>query len=187
VANFFSEVPGSDSYLELPRMLGNPIKFLTERYAAHGNVWKTRWMVNILFLVGPEANKLVHITRRTSFSYRLGYGETAFGRVFDGSLLLQDGEEHQRDRDILQPAMGRLALQGTLDGVTRIWEKAVNALRDGESVDVYPFVRNATFEVSANALLNLGLEAELEEYKPLFQALVDGTMANLRTRFPFGR
>jgi cytochrome P450 len=126
-----ADIPGSDSLLELPRMLRDPIQFLRDRFAWHGPIFKTRWALPFVFLVGPDANKLVHVTSRATFSYLGGYKDLAFGRLFAGSLLLEDGETHQRDRDILQPAMGRLALQGTLDAVSQIWEKAVENLADG--------------------------------------------------------
>jgi retinoid hydroxylase len=186
VADALADIPGSDSYFELPRMLSDPIRFLEERFARHGTLFRTRWVVPLVFVIGPEANKTIHVTQRASFSYKEGYRDTAIGRIFAGSLLMEDGPEHQRDRDILQPAAGRLALQTTLDAVSRVWERTASSLSDGATFDAYELVRQATFEVSANALIHLGLQ-DLESYKPLFERLIAGSMANVDWRIPRGR
>jgi retinoid hydroxylase len=186
VATSLAHIPGSGSLLELPRMMSDPARFVRERYEAHGPIFKTRWVRSVVFVVGPEANKVIHITRRLIFSYRLAFKDLAFGRLFDGSLLTEDGEAHQRDRDILQPAMGRLGLTHAFEPVREIWERAAEGIKPGESIDAYEFVRRVTFEVSANALLELGLDDELQTWEPLFQALIDGSMANVPFRIPFG-
>src|SRR5262245_49298017 len=121
-------IPGSSSYLELPRMLRDPIRFLEERYQRHGSVFKSRWIVPIVFVIGPDANKLIHVTGRASFSYKRAYGELAIGKMFDRSLITEDGEEHRRDRDLLQPAMGRLAMGGVLDQIAIAWERVAENL-----------------------------------------------------------
>ncbi|HEX4622323.1 MAG TPA: cytochrome P450 [Myxococcaceae bacterium] len=181
-----SHIPGSDSLLELPRMLSDPPRFLEERYARHGPLFRTRWVVPLVFAIGPEANKTIHVTQRTSFSYQQGYRDTAMKRIFAGSLLMEDGASHQHDRDILQPAMGRLALQDTFAAVAQIWERTAQSLSDGAAFDAYELVRRATFEVSANALIHLGLE-DLAAFQPLFERLIDGAMGSVDWRIPFGR
>lgn len=183
--NTLAHIPGSDSLFELPAMLSDPPGFLRQRYEQHGDVFRSRWVVPLVFLVGPAANKMIHVTRRSEFGYRLAYRDVALGKLFDGSLLMSDGPKHQHDRDILQPAMGRLALQGTLDAVRAIWTRAVDGLKDGDEIDAYDFMRDVTFEVSANALVDLDLKEELALFKPLFQQLVDGAMASTPFRIPF--
>ncbi len=178
------DIPGSDSYLELPRMLVDPARFLRERQRAHGDVWKTRWIVPIVVAVGPEANQTVMITGRDSFSYHHGYGDLAIGKIFAGSLLLKDGAEHRHERDILQPAVGRLGLSQSLERVLAVWERTAERAA-GAVVDAYELARDATFEVSANALVDLEL-TELDEWRSLFEDLIAGATANTTWRVPFG-
>jgi cytochrome P450 len=168
-------------------LLRDPRGFLTRRHRRHGDVFRSRLGLPVIFLVGPEANKTIHVTRRQDFSYLGAYGKLAVGKIFERSLITQDGAEHQHDRDILQPAVGRLALSESLETIWKIWEGASRALAGGKAHDAHRLVQRLTFEVSANVLVGLKLREELDQYRPLFQALVDGTMAGPAMRFPFGR
>ena len=176
-----SHIPGTSSPFEIVHMLVDPMTWLRKRQAQFGDIWRTRLIVPVVFAVGPEANQTVMVTGRDHFSYQHGFGDLAIGKIFDGSLLLKDGAAHKHDRDILQPAVGRLGLSQSLERVQEIWSRG---LRDG-AVDVYEFARDVTFEVSANALVDLEL-ADLAEWRTLFEQLIAGSMANTATRFPFG-
>lgn len=179
-------IPGYDSLFELPRMLKDPTGFLKERHRKFGDVFRTTFIKPIVFLIGPEANKTVLVTGRDLFSYQKGFGPLAFARLFQGSLLLLDGEPHKHERDILQPAMGRMALGGALATIQESWNEAADRIGEAGGVhDAYELLARTTFEVSANALVGLNLKDELEETRPLFQALVDGTMASTQLRIPF--
>ncbi len=79
-----------------------------ERFDRHGRVFKTRLVFPAVVLVGDEANKSILVTRRTELSFGQGYARTAVKRVFEGSIMLQDGDAHDRTRDILAPAVGKL-------------------------------------------------------------------------------
>jgi len=168
-------------------MLRDPIGFLEQRYRAHGEVFRSCFGIPVVFLVGPEANKHLMLSGREQYSHQQGYQQSAFGRVFAGSLALEDGEQHQHDRDILQPAMGRMALAENLEAIQSIWERAADSLAAGRTREIYSFVRDATFEVAAKALLNLELGNELDRSKSLFERLIAGAMAPLPLRIPFGR
>lgn len=181
-----SSLPGSDSHLELPRMLKDPIGFLTTRHRKYGDVFKTRFIFPVVFALGPEANKTIHVTQRAVFSYEGAYSQLAFARLFEGSLLLEDGEKHQHDRDLLQPAMGRLALGGSLQRVRELWEAAAGRLAEHRPVDPYQFALDTTFEVSANVLLGLAMD-DVHRLRPLFERVVRGVMASTKLRIPFGR
>src|SRR5262245_52391310 len=133
-------IPGDDSFLELPKMLVDPIRYLSVRYERYGEIFKSRWAVPIVVVVGPDANQTVMVTGRDHFSYQKGYGDLAIGKIFDGSLLLKDGAPHKHDRDILQPAVGRLGLSQSLDRVQTIWDRGAEAARD-RVVDCYEYAR----------------------------------------------
>src|SRR2546428_21097 len=57
VADPLAGIPGSDSLLELPRMLKDARAFLDERYGRHGPIFRSRFLFPIVFGVSPEANK----------------------------------------------------------------------------------------------------------------------------------
>jgi cytochrome P450 len=179
-------IPGSDSYLELYRLLRDTTGFFHERFDKHGPVFRSRFVQPVVFLVGAEANKTILVTRRLNFSYGLGYGHTGVRFVFEKSLMLMDGEEHQHARDILSPAMGKLALRESSDRIQLIWSTAVSSLL-GRTADVYVVAQKSTFDVAASALVGLSLGAETESYRPHFERLIDGVMAATPIRYPYGR
>ena len=109
-----ARIPGSDSYLELAHLLRNPTGFFHERFERYGRVFKTRLVYPVVFLIGADANRTLMITQRHAVSFGQGYAQTAVKRIFEGSIMLQDGEAHKQTRDILSPAVGRLAVRAAL-------------------------------------------------------------------------
>lgn len=178
-------LPGSDSLLELPRMISDPIEFLRVRHAAHGDIFKSRLIVPVVYAVGPDANQTIMVTDRDRFSHARAYGDLAVGKVFAGSLLVKDGAPHRHDRDILQPAVGRLGLSQALERVQESWTRGSSSLAERGSVDVYLTARDVTMEVSANALVDLEL-TELDDWRFLFEDLIAGALAHTTWRIPFG-
>lgn len=185
-ASPLNSVPGSDDLFELVRMLRDPTGFFHERFERHGRLWKTRFVYPAVFAIGEEANKSILVTDRESYSFGRGYAVTAVKRVFEGSIMLQDGEAHRRTRDTLSPAVTRLAVRETAERVRSIWGARADR-SSGLTADVYQFSERTTFEVAANALAGLALGSETEAFRPEFELLIGGIMAAVPLRTPFGR
>jgi len=179
-------LPGSDSFAELFRMLRDPTGFFHERFEAHGRLWKTRFVYPLVFAIGEEANKTILVTDRDDYSFGRGYAATAVKRVFEGSIMLQDGEAHRRTRDTLSPAVTRLAVRETAENVRVLWNRHADAVH-GKTEDVYQLAERGTFEVAANALAGLALGAQTDAFRPEFEHLIGGIMAAVPLRTPFGR
>ncbi|MGH7296768.1 MAG: cytochrome P450, partial [Polyangiaceae bacterium] len=112
---------------------------------------------------------------------------TAVRRIFEGSIMLQDGADHDRTREILGPAVGKLALRECRDAIDAIWTAAAERAAAGGPVDVYALTERTTFEVAANVLVGLALGEETQAFRPLFERLIGGIMAPVPVRVPFGR
>lgn len=179
------DIPGSLSHLELPQMLRQPVKYLHDRANAHGDIFKTRLVFPAVWALGAEAMKAIFVTERHKFSYEKGYGKLAFARVFENSIITMDGAPAQAARDILMPAVGRLGIRESTVKVQNIWSDATANLDDNESRDIYDFVNNTTFQVSANALTGLELGAEIDEMFPLFSKMIDATIQSVPVPLPF--
>jgi cytochrome P450 len=107
--------------------------------------------------------------------------------VFEGSIMLQDGAEHERSRDILSPAVGKLAIRECSEAIHAIWSRAASDASAAGPVDCYALTEQATFEVAANVLTGLRLGDETEAFRPLFEQLIGGIMAPVPVRVPLGR
>jgi cytochrome P450 len=182
-----ADVPGSDSIAELAHLLRDARRFLLERFEEHGRVFKTRLVYPVVFLVGEDANKSILVTRRAELSFGMGYAKTAVRRIFEGSIMLQDGEAHGRTRDILAPAVGKLAIRECTATIHAIWARAAARAAANGPVDTYALTERTTFEVAANVLTGLRLGEETEAFRPLFERLIGGIMAPVPVRVPFGR
>jgi retinoid hydroxylase len=182
-----ADVPGSGSLAELGHLLRDARRFLHERFDRHGRIFKTRLLYPVVFVVGEEANKSILVTRRSEVSFGLGYAQTAVKRVFEGSIMLQDGEAHDRTRDILAPAVGKLAIRECSTTIHGIWSRSADRAAAQGPTDAYALTERTTFEVAANVLTGLRLGEETEAFRPLFEHLIGGIMAPVPVRFPFGR
>ncbi len=88
-----------ESYaLEMP-------SFLARMAAAHGPIYKRDWGngQTTVYLVGPEANRLVLHTHRDHFSHDLGWTPIV-GDILGRGRLNIDDPDHARDRRLMNPA-----------------------------------------------------------------------------------
>ena len=79
--------------------------FLARLHEQYGEIVRARLgQTEVVFLLGPAANRFVLLTHRQVLSYAVGW-EWAFGQArCPRSLLTMDGAEHARHRDLLHPA-----------------------------------------------------------------------------------
>lgn len=178
-------LPGDDSMLELPKMIRNPTAFLHQRFEKYGRVFRTRLLVGGVFMIGAEANRSILVTRRNEFGFGKGYETTNVSRVFEGSIMMQDGEDHARTRGILNPAVGRLAVRESGAPVQNIWREHLAKGAQEDSVDAYTFARTGTFSVSANTLTGLELGPDADQFEPWMEKIIHGIMQSAPIRVPF--
>ncbi|MEE2837184.1 MAG: cytochrome P450 [Myxococcota bacterium] len=179
-----AQIPGSDSFFELLALNRDPVRFFHERYDAHGQVFRTRFVYPVVFLIGAEANRSIMITNRSKFSFGRGYHQTSIRRVFDGSIMLQDGADHARTRGILQPAVDRLALKQSVTKIGELWQEMADILADGRWYDCYDAGQRTTYRVAGHALIGLETRAEAEALHADFATLMRGLMAPVPIAFP---
>jgi hypothetical protein len=78
-------------------MAADPARAIAERYARHGAIFRTTTPFghDLVYLVGPEANRFVLATERLKFSHRVGWGELlGVIEVYGDGLLTMDGQRH---------------------------------------------------------------------------------------------
>lgn len=182
-----ARLPGSDAHRELFHMLRDPPRFFHERFLAHGHVFKTRFVFPVVLMVGAEANRTIHITERHRFSFGQGYKQTAVDRVFENSIMVMDGHDHRTARDLLSPAVGRLAVRESALSVAAIWGDTLEEAGSTRDADCYRLAERGTFAVAANTLTGLGLGEETDAYRPHFHKLMNGILAPTKLRVPFGK
>ena len=177
----FEEIP----YITLPsNYLTNLGPFLAEMYEQHGPVFRTTYFGgDLIYLVGPEANRLVLLSNRLKFSHHEGWGQL-YGvlDVYGDGLLTMDGEEHSRHRRMMNPAFANSYMDRYLPLMNRIISRRIDTWATMGEIDIYQEARKITFDVAAEALAGLKTGPEVERFRELFVHLLMQGMRARRSR-----
>ncbi len=146
---------------------------LAQAYQQHGPIFRSTYFEHeIVYLVGPEANRFVLVSNRQKFSHFVGWG-TNFQtvQVFGPGLLSMDGEEHDRDRKTMNPAFTISYMDRYLLLMKRIISKQASSWLAVGEVDLYEEARQITFDIAAQALTGLKEAEEIEHFRTLFWSI----------------
>ena len=147
--------PRDFSWTRTHQIAHDPLPILLGAYEEHGPIFSMRLLhTQVVFMLGPEANHFVTVGHPENFHWR----ESSFGDLIpllgDG-LLTVDDEFHDRARAIMMPAFHREQIAAATAAMAVEAEAAIAALRPGEVVDVYAWMRNLAMRIAMRALLGL--------------------------------
>ncbi len=143
---------------------------LAEAYQQHGPIFRSTYFgKDIVYMVGPEANRFVLVSNRQKFSNYIGWG-TLFTVVdmFGRGLLSMDGAEHDQQRKVMNPAFAVSYMDRYLPLMNRIIREQVATWAERGQVDIYDEARKLTFNVAAEALTSLSTAAEIDRFRELY-------------------
>jgi cytochrome P450 len=144
-------------------------------YQQHGPIFRTRigYGADVVYLVGPEANRFVLSGNRLKFSHRQGWGQF-FGviEVYGDGLLTMDGAEHDQHRRMMNPAFAIGYMDRYLPLMNRIIRERTAAWLAAGEVDVFAEARKITFDVAAEALVGLKTGPEVDRFREIFFSLI---------------
>ncbi len=129
----------------------------------------------IVFLVGPEANKFVFQTERETFSHERGW-TPMIGDMMGKGLLNMDNPAWGRSRKMWNPAFTQAYIETYLPLVQRIITTQTATWPARGEVDVYQEARNITFTVAATALAGIDHPEEVARLRELFYLLIPHQM-----------
>jgi retinoid hydroxylase len=163
-------------YVTLPGdYQSNPGPFLARMYQQHGPIFRTRtdWWNDVVYLVGPEANRFVLASNRLKFSHRQGWGQF-FGVIetYGDGLLTMDGPEHDQHRRMMNPAFTISYMDRYLPLMNRIIRERTATWLDRGEVDVFEEARKITFDVAAEALVGLKTGPEVDRFREIFFSMI---------------
>jgi cytochrome P450 len=148
-----------------------PGQFLARMYEQHGPIFRARlaWDEDVVYMVGPEANRFVLASNRLKFSHREGWGRF-FGviEVYGDGLLTMDGERHDQHRRMMNPAFTISYMDRYLPLMSRIIRERMASWPERGEVDVYDEARKITFDVAAEALAGLRAGPEVDRFRQIF-------------------
>ena len=138
------------------RSAHDPLPLLLSLYEEHGPIFSVRLLHRpVVFMLGPEANHFVTVAHPENFHWR----ESSFGDLIPllGDGLLTDRRRlprpRPRDHDARLPSRADRR-RGRGDG-RRGRRRRSTALRPGQVVDVYEWMRELAMRIAMRALLGL--------------------------------
>ena len=143
---------------------------LAEAYAQHGPIFRSTYFgKEIVYLVGPEANRFVLVNNRQKFSNYIGWS-TIFQVVdlLGRGLLSLDGAEHAQNRKMMNPAFTISYMDRYLPLMNRIIREQTATWAEAGEIDLYEETRKITFAVAAEALTGLQAGEEVDRFRDLF-------------------
>jgi len=158
--------------------------FLVEMYQRHGPIFRAKSLYNdeldMVFLVGPEANRFVLQSDRLKFSHKEGWGHFfSVIEIFGDGLLTMDGATHDEHRRMMNPAFTFNYMDRYVPLMNRIIRERISEWAERGEVDVYDEARKITFDVAAEALTGLHSGPEVDQFRDIFmQMLMLGMFVN---------
>ena len=152
-------------------------EFLAEMYAQHGPVFRQATPLgrDIVYLIGPEANRYVMVNGRQKFSHQIGWGEM-FGidQLLGRGLLTMDGSAHDQHRKLMNPAFTLSYMERYLPLMHGVIRRRVAQWAESGEVNIYEEMRKITFDIAAEALTGLVAGEEVDTFRKIFVGLLNG-------------
>ncbi len=144
-------------------------------YEKYGPIFRSHLLdgTDVVYLVGPEANRFVLSTNRLKFSHQIGWGKL-FGitEAFGNGLLTMDGEEHDHHRRMMTPAFTIAYMDRYLPMMNRIIREHSARWAEQGLVDIYEEMRMVTFDVAAQVLCGLKPGPDVYRLRDLFVQMI---------------
>ena len=128
---------------------------------------------DVVYLVGPEANRFVLVTHREHFSHDLGWTPVV-GSTLGHGLLNMDPPEHTRHRALMKPAFTASFMEAYLPLMQRIIAERSAGWPAAGEIDLMVEAREITFDVAAAALVGMRTGPQVDWLRERFYTLLRG-------------
>ncbi|HEY4388670.1 MAG TPA: cytochrome P450, partial [Ktedonobacteraceae bacterium] len=155
-------------------------ELLTEAYEQHGPIFRSTYFgQEVLYLVGPEANRFMLVNQRQKFSNYIGWSSVfSIVDMFGRGLLSMDGQEHDRDRKTMNPAFTISYMDRYLPLMARLIREHAASWAAECEIDIYDAARKLTFDIAAQALTGLKAGPEVDLFRTVFMGVLMAPPAN---------
>jgi cytochrome P450 len=152
------------------KIINNPLKTVLKEYRKNGPVFRQSLAFqHIVSTVGPDLVKQVTVDPDKVFSSRAGW-EDMVGEFFEGSLIVQDFDDHRLQRRLMQTAFKTTSLQGYINSINTITRETIAAWPTQQSMEFYPAIKALLLDIAAKVFLGTQLN---EEGARINQAFID--------------
>lgn len=161
--------------------VSNSRKWLDDQYRQFGPVFKFKALnEEVVFLLGPDANRLLLQNEDKIFSNFLAYGPT-IDRLLDDNVLALDFSHHKTIRKTLQAAFKRHAVEGHIELMNPIIQQGIARWPTNRTVKATDHIRKLLLDTGAKVFLGLDMGKEADMMNKAFVDLVAGGANFIRT------
>jgi cytochrome P450 len=144
------------------RIIADPLGLLLEHERRFGPVFTIRLLHEpIVWAIGAEVNHQILVSDFDAFAWREGRFADLWPLLGDG-LLNTDGPYHRDFRMLLLPAFHRDHIAAVAETMVEEARAAAEALREGEVLEMYRWVRRLAMRIALRALLGMDATAGRE-------------------------
>src|SRR4028119_1753373 len=166
--------PRSLRFLRLIKLIFQPVKYLDDYAKAYGDSFTLRSSKGtpIVYFSQPEALQAIF----TADSTQLDAGRGNSGLEFllgNNSLILLDGDRHQRQRQLLTPPFHGERMRAYGQIICDITEQVMAEWTIGKPFDVRESMQEITLRVILRAVFGLDEGPRLEQLRQLLSSTLD--------------
>ncbi|HEY8742779.1 MAG TPA: cytochrome P450 [Chloroflexota bacterium] len=129
--------------------------------------------LELLYLVGAEANRMVFHTQREHFSHDLGW-TPLIGETLGHGLLNMDPPDHTRHRVLMNPAFASNYIATYLPVMERVIAERTGDWAQRADINLLDESREIAFDVAAASLVSARTGAMVDRLRELFYVLLHG-------------
>lgn len=154
------------------RRFQSPLAFFEEMKSRHGDAVRFRiFREKFVLFSDPALVNEVLVTKQ--YSFRKGRALEG-ARVFLGnSLLVSEGEEHTRQRRLIQPAFHRGRIAGYANVMADLVRRWVEAQHEGKEIDLAVEMNRLTLAVVSATLFGSEVESEAHEIAESLNVVIE--------------
>lgn len=150
--------------------------WMDQNYSKHGPVFQFRTpFLDALFLLGPDANKLLLQNEDQLFSNYLSWGPIFHG-IFDNAVLALDFSHHKKSRKFLQMAFKREAIEGHMELMNPLIKNGINKWSTQKPIKALPHVKQLLLDTAANVFLGIEIGSESNQINQAFNDILGRTV-----------
>lgn len=126
--------------------------------------------LNMTVLCGPEAGRFIYVSEQERLQWRCE-GD-AITRLLRRGLLVVDGDEHDRLRQLMEPPLRHRSLPAYLPAILRYTDAACARWREDETHDMLAEMRRLAVLIVMDTLFGVDLTPEIDRLWPSVLAAV---------------
>lgn len=178
--------PTTPRFIQLLQWIANPLNYLETSAQRYGEIFTARWgnIRPYVLLSNPRAIQALLTADPRQFES--GSGNYILQPIVgNNSIVLLDGERHQRQRQLLTPPFHgeRMKAYGKL--MCDLTEQIIGQQRSGEPFPVRSSMQEISLQVILNAVFGMNQGQRYQQLKDLFTSLLDAVSSPISSSLLF--